>query len=406
MSELLDSKTPIRVKGLRMRKRGDGEGSLRKDGDRWRGRWVEWNGDEKHRPKTSFLVADFPTKREAREELNRIIREKTGRVGPMPAAPTFEDIWLRYVALKKRHWSQAQIGSVEPVMRRGILTQIGSRDIAGLTFEPVQAALNHMADVPLLIGKGDTAYTRIGYGESALKTARTYMRAVFEFALDEGLIARNPANRLEIPPTRKPCERYLSKDEITILMAAATGRERLVLRLFIMAGLRPAELFALKTDDVFPGHIRIDEAIKEREKQASGRRLGSTKTETSAAIVPVAAETEAELRAWASTRPSGAILFATDTGTTWRLGNYLKRVLKPLAKTVGITDLTFQCLRRTCATHYSGDMKDRQTHMRHSDPATTLRHYQKSIPESQRAAIEDMDRRLFGKAAAAKEQIQ
>jgi site-specific recombinase XerD len=83
-------------------------------------------------------------------------------------------------------------------MRRAVLPQIGDRDIAALTHEPVQAALNHMADMPLLIGI-KKQFTRIGYGESALKTARTYMRAVFEFAIEENLITRNPARKLILP---------------------------------------------------------------------------------------------------------------------------------------------------------------------------------------------------------------
>ena len=148
-----------------------------------------------------------------------------------------------------------------------------------------------MAEMPLLIGRRkETQYTRIGYGESALKTARTYIRAVFEFALDEGIIQRNPAKRLELPPTRKVCERFLSMEEVHALIAAAAGREKLVLRLFLVAGLRPAELFALKTDDIMPGQLRIDKAVKEREKQAAGRRLGDTKTETSDTVVPVTAD--------------------------------------------------------------------------------------------------------------------
>jgi integrase len=181
-------------------------------------------------------------------------------------------------------------------------------------------------------------------------------------------------------------------DEVRRLLSAATGREHLTLRLLLVAGLRPAELFALKTDDMLGGGaLRIDEAVKNAERQASGRRLGSTKTAESNGLVSISIDLETELRVWAAMRPAGALLFPTERGTTWRLGNYLKRFLKPLAVSVGIEDLTFQCLRRTCATHFAGDVKTRQTHMRHADPATTLRHYQKAIPESQRIAVEELD---------------
>jgi hypothetical protein len=40
---------------------------------------------------------------------------------------------------------------------------------------------------------------------------------------------------------------------------AAQGRERLILRRFLVGGCRPAELFALRTNDVEPGQIRVDE---------------------------------------------------------------------------------------------------------------------------------------------------
>jgi hypothetical protein len=102
-------------------------------------------------------------------------------------------------------------------MRRAILPLIGARDIAALTREPVQAVLNQMAEMPLLIGV-KKQYTRIGYGESALKTARTYMKAVFEFAIEEGLIVRNPARKLILPEARKPCERTTLGPEFCELM--------------------------------------------------------------------------------------------------------------------------------------------------------------------------------------------
>jgi hypothetical protein len=95
---------------------------------------------------------------------------------------------------------------VEPVMRRGILPAIGNRDIAALTREPVQAALNHIVEMTRLLG-ARKQHQRIGYGHWALKKARTYIKAVFEYAVD-------------------------------------------------VAGLRPGELFALKTDDIGVRQLR------------------------------------------------------------------------------------------------------------------------------------------------------
>jgi integrase len=120
---------------------------------------------------------------------------------------------------------------------------------------------------------------------------------------EEGLIARNPARKLVLPEARKPSARFLSMDEVRLLLTPATGREHLTLRVFFVGGLRPAELFALRTDDIRPGVLRIDEAVKEREREATGRRVGSTKTDESDGIVSLSSDLEGELRAWADTRP-------------------------------------------------------------------------------------------------------
>jgi integrase len=140
-----------------------------------------------------------------------------------------------------------------------------------------------------------------------------------------------------------------------------------------------------------PAPVLRDEAVKNLEREATGRRMGATKTDESDGVVSISADLEAEIRVWAEMLPAGTLLLPTEKGTNWRIGNYLKRVLKPLAASVGINDLTHQCLRRTCDTHFKGELKDRQTQMRHSDPATTLKHYQKSLSEAQRASVEALD---------------
>ena len=95
--------------------------------------------------------------------------------------------------------------------------------------------------------------------------------------------------------------------------------------------------------------------------------------------------------------------------------NYLNRVLKPAAirARVGLfkrrtrkgdevesTDVNFQVLRRTCATLFGAKAKDpRDTHAQlpHADPSVPLRHYQKSIPASVKAAAVALESELVEK---------
>ena len=67
------------------------------------------------------------------------------------------------------------------------------------------------------------------------------------------------------------------------------------------------------------------------------------------------------------------LLFPTETGTPFRIGNYLKRVLKPIAAKAGISDMTYRTLRRTFATEFQRheSPKDVQAQLRYSKLETT-----------------------------------
>jgi integrase len=246
-----------------------------------------------------------------------------------------------------------------------------------------------------------------GDSYSAVKKARTYLAAAMEYARDERLITDNSARKLELPTQllRKPSERYYSLEEVRRLLSEAHGREHLVLRIFLNCGLRPGELFALREDDIELGQIKIDEAVKEVERGA--KRIGETKTSASRAYVGIGPGLQEELDIWIRARrqqcayhvtasaSSSDLLFPTETGTSFRLGNYLKRYLKPLAKKAGIADMTYQALRRTCATHFQKHARPRdiQAQLRHSKLEMTGR-YIKEIPDQVRAAVDRMDREL------------
>jgi site-specific recombinase XerD len=92
---------------------------------------------------------------------------------------------------------------------------------------------------------------------------RTYIKACFEYALDEDLVIKKPARKLEIPTIRKKvCERFLSLEEIGALLSEAEPREHLVLHILAACGLRPAEVLVLRIEDFDGTKLRIDEALK------------------------------------------------------------------------------------------------------------------------------------------------
>jgi len=287
---------------------------------------------------------------------------------------------------------QEDAGGPEIPVNKHVLPVLGKYCPRKITLRPLQLLVNKMAED--------------GYSKSAIKHVRTYLKASFEYAIDEDLIPKNPARKLAMPNIqKKPCERFLSLDEVQALLSAASQREHLVLRLLAVCGLRAGEALALRIDDFEGTQLRIDEAIKERQRGED--RIGTTKTDESDCYVPVPPGLSREIAKWVAAHPEHenprAFLFLNRRGTAFSVGNYLKKHLKPLAEKVGIPDLTQQAFRRTSSTHIQkhGTVKDMPRHLRHSDPETTLRHYAKAIPESLRVAVAALDAQIMGRKNAA-----
>jgi integrase len=103
--------------------------------------------------------------------------------------------------------------------------------------------------------------------QSGIGQIRTYLKARFDYAMDEDLIEKNPTRKLDMPNIRKKsCDRFLTVDELRALLSHAAPREHLVLRILAVCGLRPAEILVLRIEDFEGTQLRIDEALKERQR--------------------------------------------------------------------------------------------------------------------------------------------
>jgi len=331
-------------------------------------------------------------KHEAQQKLAEYIEEYTGKlIHQGDAIESFADLWKAYSAVKAGSWGKKMREDLKYLFNKHVLPVLGQYSPRKITLTPLQLLVNKMAED--------------GYSKSAVKHVRTYLKASFEYAIDEDLIPKNPARKLAMPNIqKKPCERFLSVEEVQALLSAASQREHPVLRLLAVCGLRPGEALALRIDDFEGTQLRIDEAVKERQRGED--RIGTTKTDESDSYVPVPPDLSREIAEWIAAHPDRgnprAFLFLNRRGRAFSVGNYLKKQLKPLAEKVGILDLTQQAFRRTSSTHIQkhGTVKDMQRHLRHSDPETTLRHYAKTIPESLRVAVAALDAQITGGKSA------
>lgn len=173
-------------------------------------------------------------KHEAQQKLADYIEEYTGKlIQQAESIETFAALWKAFSAVKAGSWGKKMREDLKYLFNKHVIPILGQYAPRTITLTPLQLLINKMAED--------------GYSKSAVKHVGTYLKACFEYAIDEDLIPKNPARKLAMPNIqKKPCERFLSVAEVQALLSAASQREHLVLRLLAVCGLCPGEALALR----------------------------------------------------------------------------------------------------------------------------------------------------------------
>lgn len=388
-----------RVKYLGMSRDRHQEGWVEESGKRakkWKGHWFSYSADGKRHHTSRILGPKSMPKWEAKEKLRALIEKSTQQATKCDDQTTFQYFWEhRY--LPARTWEPSTRSAFVSVVTRHLLPKFGTRKLGGLDKLEMQQHLNELAE---------------SYSRSVVKKVRVQLGAVLEEAVEQEVIAKNAAQKLKMPPTRKPCERFLSIEEYGALLAELEERDQLIVRMAVTLGLRAGEMFALRWNDVEPERLRIDES-----REFRGKGTKDTKTEDSDGYVRLPPAILAQLTAWRGLGKMSpvAFVFPTANGTPLSAHNYERDVIVPAAIRAGLmeqrpknlpkgekwrdknTAVNFQAFRRTFSTWMQktgATVKDVQGAMRHSSPDQTVRTYMKEIPASVAAAVDALDRIL------------
>jgi integrase len=212
---------------------------------------------------------------------------------------------------------------------------------------------------------------------------------------------RNPAVKFEYKSQKPKSERYLSIAECRALLSELSGRDHLIVRMFIQLGLRPEELFALRRNDVHDEFLRIDEVF-------TMGQIREAQPGEPAVNVYVPPGLRQELHVWMastcgndqdwlfpSARRWGSASLSPIGQTGFRNG-----VLKPAAERAGIPDLDMLTLRRTCAAHFGkkASAKDARAQIRLSNPFTPYKYSQQRLPESLKSVAVALEAEIFTRA--------
>ncbi len=370
--------------GRRMGRDRYQEGSLVLVGKRvkkWRGHFYLYqkraDGTEIRRHRNILLgfKAEMD-KGQAKSRLREIIARETKNIAPASASVTLR--WFyenRFLPLKEQQWKITSRPKTKFFIQKYILERFGDILLAGLDKFKLQTYLNECAAV---------------FSQSVLTKIRVYLNSMLGEAVELEMLLKNPAARIVVPKSAKrSATKHLTPEQIPLVLFNLRDRDRLIVRMFLVLGLRPGEMYALRWNDKESNSLRIDSSITE------GVEV-ETKTEGSNAAVWLPASIETELEWWrqiaADKRPE-AFIFPSARGTAIQTSNFLYRVLKEAGRKAGIDGLNHQMLRRTCSTYMAQltSVKDVQAHLRHRSSKTTLEHYIKSVPASVRIAVESLD---------------
>jgi integrase len=313
------------------------------------------------------------TKSGAREALRMEVTKQTGQnLGGRvlkDSAVTFE--WFvrnRYFPLRKGDWRPETAKEKMAQIEFDLIDKFGDQPLDSFDRFMMQTHLNGLAN---------------RYSQDRVKQARSYLKSIFDEAIEQEFLIKDPTRKLRIPRNLRPKDKQvLTWKQLWSILAKAARRDRLLLMLDMTEALRPSELFALRWRSFDDSNtLSITETVYRRQIRLFG------KTPKSLGKVHLPVGLADELRQWKTEckDPSpNAFIFPNADGGFMDTANYRYRVLKPLAEGLGIPKLNFQILRRTMATQAQsmGSVKDIQAHLRHAKADTTANEYMQELPES------------------------
>ena len=313
-----------------MRKRYQ-QGSLTKVDGNWIAQW--WEGG--HRRKRTLGRISKLAKSKAQADLDAILLPINSRASaPSPCTTWGEFVRNTYLPFYTRKWKLSTRNTNEERFKVHLFPIYGERKLGSFQRDELQDLLDAKASA--------------GLSYSTVAHLRWDLRQVFRMAVQEGHLVRNPAELLFIPrDAKRPVHTVMTLEEVKTCFEVLAPRERLILKLAILAGLRPGEIFGLKWVHLSETHADI------RQRVYRGH-IDSPKTSNSVRKAALAAGLLDDIQAWKAIAPDDspdAWVFASENQTkpVWK-DNLWRRHVAPQLQAAGLGWVDFHVMRRTHAT--------------------------------------------------------
>jgi integrase len=379
----------------RNRRRSAGEGSVYRNGDRWRGAvtWTEPDGARRRR------IVSAATATEARDKLDALRRElRLGTLAPAGPTMTIGEYLATWIERHRSRVRPSTWRTAESYVRVYLIPTLGRIALARLTSADVERALASFVEH----GRPDRT------GRAVAPITAYHVRAVLRRALSDaqrdGLVGRNAAADARPP--------YLPQRPITYLSAADVRRLLEVTRdddlgplwaLAATTGLRRGELLALRWDDVSGGMLSVRRSVSRN--RAGGWSAGDPKSSRSRRTLPLPAvavealerqrrRQEAQRRAAGTAWQGRDELVFTDAIGRPLLPEYVSHAFPRARQAAGVPPVTLHGLRHSAATVLLAQglpLAVISELLGHSGISVTAAHYAAVVPALRREAADAMD---------------
>jgi integrase len=190
------------------------------------------------------------TKSDARAKLNEIladvIKARQGEVDSNMSLQQF--IEQAYFPLYERKWKRSTAACNINRVNTHIVATFGEQLVKDIRRDDLQ---------PFLDGK-----CAAGLSFSVVDHLRWDLKQIFGMAVAEGVLGRSPAVMIFTPSGSKRVQRLVMNiEEVKRCFAVLDLRERLIVQMAILAGMRPGEIFGLTWQHLGADHVDIRQRV-------------------------------------------------------------------------------------------------------------------------------------------------
>lgn len=311
-----------------MRRRRHQQGSLKVV----RGRWIAQWWDNGHRRNKLLGRQSIMTKSQALDELAAILVSINTRKQALSDKCTFGDFVNHvYLPFYRRKWKSSTAACNLDRLKHHLTCEFGGDTLTAFTRTALQDFLDRKA--------------ASGLSFSTVDHLRWDLKQIFDMAVAEGYVPKNPATLLFTPNgAKRATQRVMTWQEVRMLFSALEVRELLVCMLATIAGMRPGEIFGLKWRHERGDHIEIEQRVYRGQ-------IDSPKTNRSVRSVALSQGLQSVVANWRALSGDPGVeewMFPSETlKTPLSKDNTWRRCIAPSLKAVGLEWVNFHVMRRT-----------------------------------------------------------